>query len=63
MSGPLAGRIAEALELPIDYFREFRRDYVVQHLDANEKLLEDAYEWVRRRETSKKTARSRRAGG
>lgn len=53
ISGPLAGRIAEALELPIDYFPEFRRDYIVQRLDADKKVLDEVYEWIRAGETPK----------
>ncbi len=59
ISGRLAGRIAEALDLPVDYFPEFRRDYVVERLGADGKLLDEAYAWVRRRERATKSSRAR----
>jgi transcriptional regulator with XRE-family HTH domain len=54
VSGPRAGQIAETLGLPIDYFPEFRRHHVIQHLQRDEGSLDDTYEWVRKRERSKK---------
>jgi transcriptional regulator with XRE-family HTH domain len=50
ISGSLAGRIAEALDLPVDFFPEFRRDFVVERIEADPRLLEDVYAWIRRRE-------------
>lgn len=50
VSGRLAARIAKELGLPWDYFLEARRDYVVERLDTDPKLLEAAYRWIRRRD-------------
>jgi len=50
VSGRLAGRIAEALDLPVDYFPEFRRDYVVERLAADQRLMNDTYARLRRQE-------------
>lgn len=49
VSGRLAARIAEELGLPPDYFLESRRDYIVERLDADPKLLDAAYRWLVRR--------------
>jgi transcriptional regulator with XRE-family HTH domain len=50
VSGSLAGRLAQALDLPVDYFPEFRRDYVIDRVTGDAQVLEAAYRWIRRRE-------------
>lgn len=46
--GELAGRIAEALELPRDYFPEYRERVVVDAVRADPKLRERIYRQVDR---------------
>jgi transcriptional regulator with XRE-family HTH domain len=48
-SGDLARRIALALELPEDYFPEFRQAVVVQRLGEDAALLNRTYDAIRRR--------------
>jgi len=38
------------MDLPVDFFPEYRRDFVVARIDSDARLLEDTYTWIRRRE-------------
>jgi transcriptional regulator with XRE-family HTH domain len=44
VSGELAGRIAEALGLPKDYFPEYRERYVIEKVRADRRLRDELYE-------------------
>jgi transcriptional regulator with XRE-family HTH domain len=47
-SGDLAARVARALDLPIDYFREYRERIVVDAVKRDKKLREELYDRVTR---------------
>jgi transcriptional regulator with XRE-family HTH domain len=48
-SGELTGRVARALGLPVDYFREYREDRVVDRVRADARLRDDIYDRFERR--------------
>lgn len=48
-SRSLAGAVAAALELPADYFVEYRRAVVIEAMDADAALRERLYSLVARR--------------
>src|SRR3954468_11158853 len=48
-SAELARRVAIALELPEDYFPEFREAFVVDRIKRDSRLREDLYRKLRRR--------------
>ncbi len=47
-SGPLAGRIADALGLPTDYFPEYRLWVVLQAMKDDKEALNRIYDQIRR---------------
>lgn len=53
----LARRVADALDLPDDYFAETRLDFIVQQLVEHPTWLDETYDQLRRRRS-----RSRRGG-
>jgi transcriptional regulator with XRE-family HTH domain len=44
VSGALAGRVAEALGLPKDYFPEYRETFVIGQVRADRRLRDELYE-------------------
>ena len=48
-SRSLAGAVAEALDLPVDYFVEFRRAAVIEAMDGDAALREQLYSLVAKR--------------
>lgn len=48
-SRSLAGAVAEALDLPVDYFVEFRRAAVIEAMDSDAALRQRLYSFVARR--------------
>jgi transcriptional regulator with XRE-family HTH domain len=47
-SRSLAGAVAEALDLPVDYFVEYRRATVIEAMDSDAALRERLYSLVAR---------------
>lgn len=48
-SGDLAGRVAEALGLPVDYFPEYREDFLTGLIRRDPHLRDDLYDQYRPR--------------
>lgn len=48
-SADLARRVAAALDLPEDYFPEFREGFVIEQVKRNPRLREELYKRLRRR--------------
>ena len=46
-SGELAGRVAEALGLPIDYFSEYREAFVITKIKSDTRLRNELYKRLR----------------
>lgn len=46
-SGELAGRVAEALGLPIDYFPEYREAFVIDQIKRDSRLRDQLYDRLR----------------
>ncbi|HEY3962530.1 MAG TPA: helix-turn-helix domain-containing protein, partial [Gaiellaceae bacterium] len=48
VSGDLAGRVALALDLPQDYFPEFRQAFVIDRIRRDDQLRERLYKQLRK---------------
>ena len=49
VSPELAGRVARALGLPIDYFPEYREGYIIERIRSDRRLRDRLYDQMRGR--------------